>query len=658
MIVFALVGAVLVVLSRAATPSIGPVSNSVIYDGAGYHTGFPAMERLKNGDLLIVFRHGSAHASGDGKLMLGRSVDNGYNWSFSTLYDDTGRDDRVNTGLKQLSDGTILLPFVKAGGPKKNETFVMKSTDNGYNWSAPTVVPNPNPNKWLFSYGKIVELPSKIIMPAYQRMIDDSLPQEAVLMSSTNKGQSWSLYSTVAYHGSIWWNETSLVPTSDTNWIAFIRRDGADPNQKIFQYKTSNSGQNWTSTEITRQISPDGIVLSNGVLLLCTGGQRGTGLATTIRCQMTTDSGSSWFGAKDIYSNPAGGDGGYPSTVQLSDGTVLTAYYLPNTTGTKIGLARYRTDGSAPPPPPAPAVTLSASSSSVTTNSPLSLSWSATNNPSCNASGTWSGSKPASGSENRSSDTASAGTKNYTLTCSNAGGSNSKTVSVNVTNPPPPPPQPLPGTPQNLRITASTSNSISLAWNAPSGTVDYYKVLWGSKIAFASTTSFKVTGLTACNSYTFTVAAHNSSGDSNASNPVSGSTTGCSTGGGGPTSPPPPPPPPQCNTCGRPAPPRPVNANGQEVTEPEIVPSSGGSGYEASEFDISPEEITRTGGGGGAALKILLFLPILGAGLFFLYRRRQTAGTSGYSSYLNSDLNIDLVGMPKSEHKHHGKHDK
>ena len=631
MLVFAIVGAALVIISRAASPSIGPVTNTVIYNAPGLNA-FPALERLKNGDLLVVFRSGSTHSSSDGKLIMGRSADNGFTWNYSTVYDDPARDDRVNTGLKQLSDGTILLPFVKAGGPNKEDTYILKSTNSGYNWSAPISVPNPNANKWLYAYGRILELPDKLIMPAYQRMINDSLPQEAVLMYSTDKGQTWKLYSTIAYSESIYWNETSIVATSNTNWLAYVRQGAADPNEKIYQYKTTNSGSTWTNSQLTTQISPEATVLSSGRLLLCTGGARGTGGATTIKCQLSSDSGSSWFGAKDIFSNASGGDGGYPSTVQLGNGDILTAYYL----GANLSLARYRDDGAAPTPQPVPVVSLSASSTSVQTNSALTLSWSATNNPtSCTASGTWGGNKPASGSENRNGDTVSAGTKTYTLTCGNSGGSNSKTISVNVTNPPPPP---LPSAPQNLHITGSDSTSITLDWDPSSGTVEYYKLLWEAKGISTTATAFKVTGLKACNSYSFIAVAHNISGDSNSSNTASGSTSGCGPG----TSPPPPPPPPTCTTCGKK-----VTTNKKpggtqpgstpvvvSLNDPDGIPS--GSGVEAteldtSEFDIAADASTTPTSRSGAVWLILIMLLFVGAGVFFWYRRRQ-GGSGGVSS--------------------------
>ncbi len=99
-----------------------------------------------------------------------------------------------------------------------------------------------------------------------------------------------------------------------------------------------------------------------------------------------------------------------------------------------------------------PAVSLTANNQTGTLNltrgNGLTLAWSATNNPTnCTASGSWSGGKAASGSENRSGDTTTAGTKTYTLACSNGAGTGSATRTVNIHNPPSSPPPPSPGRP-------------------------------------------------------------------------------------------------------------------------------------------------------------------------------------------------------------------
>ncbi|WP_433344489.1 cellulose binding domain-containing protein [Micromonospora sp. CA-111912] len=88
-----------------------------------------------------------------------------------------------------------------------------------------------------------------------------------------------------------------------------------------------------------------------------------------------------------------------------------------------------------------------------------------------------------------------------------------------------------PATPGGLRVTGTMAASVSLAWNAVSGTVTGYRVYEGGTVkATVTGTSTTVSGLATCSAHSYTVAAYNSSGESAKSPAVSATTTGCSGG--------------------------------------------------------------------------------------------------------------------------------
>jgi chitinase len=91
-----------------------------------------------------------------------------------------------------------------------------------------------------------------------------------------------------------------------------------------------------------------------------------------------------------------------------------------------------------------------------------------------------------------------------------------------------------PAAPTSLTVTGTTSSSASLSWTAPSGTVTgYYVEQNGSQAASVTETTATITGLAASTTYSFTVIAYNSAGQSPASNSVSATTSSSGGGGGG-----------------------------------------------------------------------------------------------------------------------------
>jgi chitinase len=94
-----------------------------------------------------------------------------------------------------------------------------------------------------------------------------------------------------------------------------------------------------------------------------------------------------------------------------------------------------------------------------------------------------------------------------------------------------------PTAPSNLRVTATTSSSVSLAWNASTdnvGVARYEVVRNAAIIGGDGSTTFTATGLSPNTSYTFTIRARDAAGNISApSNQVTGTTLPQDTGGGG-----------------------------------------------------------------------------------------------------------------------------
>ncbi|MFL6144623.1 MAG: chitinase [Labedaea sp.] len=92
-----------------------------------------------------------------------------------------------------------------------------------------------------------------------------------------------------------------------------------------------------------------------------------------------------------------------------------------------------------------------------------------------------------------------------------------------------PPPGPgVPGAPGNPTVGTVTGTSVALSWAAAGATVSGYRVYEGSTVRATTTgTSTTITGLTACTSHSYAIAAFNSAGESAHTAEVSATTTGC-----------------------------------------------------------------------------------------------------------------------------------
>ena len=87
------------------------------------------------------------------------------------------------------------------------------------------------------------------------------------------------------------------------------------------------------------------------------------------------------------------------------------------------------------------------------------------------------------------------------------------------------------GAPHTPAIIARTDSSLTLSWTAVSGTPTGYRVYEdGTLRVTVSSTTATLTGLQTCSTHTYTIKAYNAGGESSASVPVTGTTSGCASG--------------------------------------------------------------------------------------------------------------------------------
>ena len=165
---------------------------------------------------------------------------------------------------------------------------------------------------------------------AYNQSNDKTI-NTVSMFSSTDNGKNWNWYSRISdakntTSFSKGHNETAVFHTGGGKWIAAARRwkEGqamdlfsSDDDGKTWKMKGPLTGENQHPGHITR--------LKNGDLLL-TFGNRKKG-ANGIAAKTSKDDGKTWSETEQILDDLASFDCGYPASVQLEDGSIMTVYY-------------------------------------------------------------------------------------------------------------------------------------------------------------------------------------------------------------------------------------------------------------------------------------------------------------------------------------------
>jgi sialidase-1 len=316
---------------------------------------FPVVVKTGSNALAAVFRTGATHLGVMGTLAVATSEDGGGSWSDPVEVCPRGMDAR-NPAFGVTGQGELLLAYWKArlqsyddsisdGGPhylpqalpgadQTQALFLATSADAGRTWiermlAPPLALPLDPPARIAIGspYGRIVTGPSgELIMPVYgsPRQSGAASATLSTLLFSQDDGLTWSREALIAEG----YNETAvaLLPDGDLLAAARSQRGG-----HVSVLRSGDLGRTWSSPQ---QVTRDGehpadlTVLESGALLLTFGRRiRPMGCGALL----SDDGGRTWNTDREVL---LAGDGisntdlGYPSTVQLDDGHIVTLLYF------------------------------------------------------------------------------------------------------------------------------------------------------------------------------------------------------------------------------------------------------------------------------------------------------------------------------------------
>jgi sialidase-1 len=330
----------------------------IIYSNGHRHVHPADLIPLKNGDVLLTTREASEHISRDGDVVMLRSRDGGKNWGERQVIGGIPDvDEREGCGI-QLSDGTILVfvfvnKLYRADGQYNyswardvrfsHETlhlgiYTIVSKDNGKTWSAPHYVDTkgmPFTDLEGPADAPIQTPDGSVLMPVMAYNVRGDIDnQAAVVLKTVDQGKTWQHWSTVVEdpggkQGHF--QEPALVRTRTGRLVMAIRNQG--PDNAIWTAWSDDDGKTWTKAQPTPMIGhpPDLIQLQDG-RLLCTYGYRAGrhGDPAGIRAAFSADNGETWQIGQEVQIRKdfLNGDIGYPESLQMADGRLLTVYYF------------------------------------------------------------------------------------------------------------------------------------------------------------------------------------------------------------------------------------------------------------------------------------------------------------------------------------------
>jgi len=297
-----------------------------VVQGGGY---FPVLIQLDNRDLVAAVRGGDTHIGVKGRLDWVRSVDGGKTWTLRTLV-DSPFDDR-NPAVGQLRDGSVLVTYIvdRSYGPtgerlktlRRDGLYTVRSFDRGNTWQQP--VRSLIAREYGASpYGKIVQLSDgTALLNVYYEPGSGYEHETSLVYRSTDGGQTWGDPTVIADN----YNETALLVLSHDRILAVLRSHYGEFLATSF---SSDKGRTWSEPRrITKdQEHPADLTLLRDRRVLLVYGERNRPFGA--RAMLSRNLGQDWDSSLLILADDAQNfDCGYPSSVEIAPGKVVTMYY-------------------------------------------------------------------------------------------------------------------------------------------------------------------------------------------------------------------------------------------------------------------------------------------------------------------------------------------